>query len=157
MQESIRERMATSRARSSGSKTSATPGGTRDTVRRDRRKGAAPAARDAGPEAAPETQADRLDQTDAGGTRTYHDDTHRIVAVTGPAAAIRALRHEGYRDFDVYRSADGGLYMLLRFDLGIEALAQAIAESPPLDGAGWTRITAAALRRFLEENGTQTG
>lgn len=98
-----------------------------------------------------------LARTAADGTRTYHDETHRIAAVTGPAAAIRERWHQGYRDFDIYRSADGALFLLLRFDLRIENLGQVIATDPAAAGADWTRLADAELQRFIGDDGTQAG
>jgi len=97
----------------------------------------------------------RLAHTATDGARTYHDRTHRIVAVIGPAAAILARWRQGYRDFDLYRTAtETDLVMLVRFDLDVEDLGDVIAAALRLDGAGWKRITAADLERDLD--GTQS-
>ena len=97
----------------------------------------------------------RLAHTAADGARTYHDRTHRIAAVIGPAAAILARWRQGYRDFDLYRaSMAADLVMLVRFDLDVEDLGDVIAAALRLDGAGWTRITAADLERDID--GTQS-
>jgi len=99
----------------------------------------------------------RLAHTAPDGARTYHDRMHRIAAVIGPAAAIMARWRQGYRDFDLYRAATAtDLVMLVRFDLAIDDLGEVIAAALRLDGAGWTRITAADLEGLVDGNGTQT-
>jgi len=98
----------------------------------------------------------RLAHTAPDGVRTYHDRTHRIAAVIGPAAAIRARWRQGYRDFDLYRAATAvDLVMLIRFDLDVEGLGDVIAAALRLDGAGWKRITAADLERLVDDDGTR--
>jgi len=97
----------------------------------------------------------RLAHTATDGARTYHDRTHRIVAVIGSAAAILTRWRQGYRDFDLYRAATtADLIMLVRFDLDVEDLGDVIAAALRLDGAGWTRITAAALEGLVDGDGT---
>ena len=113
-------------------------------------------ARGSGPDASA-TPGWQLAHTEPDGTRTYYDEMHRIAAVIGPAATIRARWRQGYRDFDIYRAADGRLLMLLRFDLGIEDLGQAIATAPGLDAGGWTRIAPAELKRLGDERGPPAG
>jgi len=99
----------------------------------------------------------RLAHTAPDGARTYHERTHRIAAVIGPAAAILARWHQGYRDFDLYRAAPGAdLVMLIRFGLDIADLGDVIAAALQLDGAGWRRITAVDLERLVDGDGPQT-
>jgi len=98
-----------------------------------------------------------LAETAADGTRIYRDRTQRIAAVVGPATAICSRWRQGYRDFDLYRSADGDRFMLLRFDLVGDDFGQAILGLLQGGGTHWRRIVAGEMERLVDGDGSEAG